>query len=216
MQHRVVSWSRCSLSTWTLSLPCDPEPWERYPDSNGEGAKLSRSGHIMSWNSEKRRRRRHLPQNAHEGSSDAGDDSDGETLMMGGIFGRSVRNPEAQLNRPDSAVEPIGVSRVSVETSTMDDIPFKKNAQGFLVRFSNRCIICRLGAPEALKVYDCQPQGCDVYTCIRCAVPLQLTNCRQGLLCARHFPSLPDYCRKWLRSAEGLDVFDDDDGQGSQ
>eukprot|EP00971_Amphidinium_carterae_P062465 1236195-Amphidinium_carterae.1 len=45
-----------------------------------------------------------------------------------------------------------------------------------------------MGAPEALKVYECQAYGCTQFTCIRCAVPLQLTNCRQGLLCSRHFP----------------------------
>eukprot|EP00971_Amphidinium_carterae_P255246 5066980-Amphidinium_carterae.4 len=81
----------------------------------------------------------HLPQNLHEGSSD---DSDSETLMMGGnvvaesdqaaptpIRGRAVREPEAQLNQPDSAVEPIGVFWVNAETSTMDDIEFKRNGK---------------------------------------------------------------------------------------
>eukprot|EP00971_Amphidinium_carterae_P240370 4772029-Amphidinium_carterae.2 len=94
--------------------------------------------------SHERHRRCHLPQNLHEGSSD---DSvrDSETLMMGG-------NVVAQLN----------------QTSTMDDIPFKRNGQGFVV------------------------------------LPLQLTKCRQRLLCARHFPYPTN-----TGSAEGLDVFDD-------
>eukprot|EP00971_Amphidinium_carterae_P133493 2644110-Amphidinium_carterae.1 len=45
-----------------------------------------------------------------------------------------------------------------------------------------------MGAPEGLKIYECQAHGCGEFTCVRCAVPLQLTTCRQGLLCYRHFP----------------------------
>eukprot|EP00971_Amphidinium_carterae_P249169 4946009-Amphidinium_carterae.1 len=45
-----------------------------------------------------------------------------------------------------------------------------------------------MGAPEGLKVYWCQVKDCPWYTCIRCAVPLQLVQCRQGLVCHRHFP----------------------------
>eukprot|EP00971_Amphidinium_carterae_P350183 6491422-Amphidinium_carterae.2 len=62
----------------------------------------------------------------------------------------------------------------------MDDIALKRaGTQGFVMHLSQRCMQCRMGA---------QAYGCTQFTCIRCAVPLQLTNCRQGLLCSRHFP----------------------------
>eukprot|EP00971_Amphidinium_carterae_P349387 6490993-Amphidinium_carterae.3 len=74
-----IEWCNCHDA---VCLPCEPEPWERYPDSDGE---YDASGlDPVTWSSEERRRRRHLPQNSHEGSSEGGDDSDSETLMMGG------------------------------------------------------------------------------------------------------------------------------------
>eukprot|EP00971_Amphidinium_carterae_P113292 2244462-Amphidinium_carterae.1 len=60
------------------------------------------------------------------------------------------------------------------------------------------------GAPEGLKVYECQAHGCADFTCIRCAVPLQLTNCRQGLLCYMHFP----YPRVTTNDPEAEDFWD--------
>eukprot|EP00971_Amphidinium_carterae_P091781 1816950-Amphidinium_carterae.1 len=154
-----IEWCYCHD---TICLPCDPEPWERYPGSDEEEYDPNYPEDV-SWNDDERRRRRHLPQNLHEGSS-SGSHSDSETtLMMGGhvvadsdraaptpIRGRAVRKPEAQLGRPESASQSNGVYKVDVETSTMDDIDFINNGQGFVYLLN-----------------------------------LQLTNCRQGLLCAR-------------------------------
>eukprot|EP00971_Amphidinium_carterae_P118274 2343131-Amphidinium_carterae.1 len=108
---------------------------------------------------------------------------------------RPGRDPDAQRNQPESAggqvraVVPARVERVHKGTETLDDISLKRaGTQGFVLHPTQRCIHCRMGAPEGLKIYECQAHGCEEFTCIRCAVPFQLTTCRQGLLCYRHFP----------------------------
>eukprot|EP00971_Amphidinium_carterae_P160620 3184633-Amphidinium_carterae.1 len=56
------------------------EDWERMlPDSNGEYP-LDSTFDEITWDARERQRRRHLPVNLHEGSSD----SQSDTLMMAG------------------------------------------------------------------------------------------------------------------------------------
>eukprot|EP00971_Amphidinium_carterae_P224137 4447575-Amphidinium_carterae.1 len=87
----------------------------------------------------------------------------------------------------------------------MDDIALKRaGTQGFVLHLTQRCMHCKMGAPEGLKIYECQAYGCTQFICIRCAVPLQLTNCRQGLLCSRHLP----YPRVAANDPEAEDFWD--------
>eukprot|EP00971_Amphidinium_carterae_P019396 381874-Amphidinium_carterae.1 len=60
-----------------------------------------------------------------------------------------------------SAVVRVEVERVHQGTETMDDIALKRaGTQGFVMHLSQRCVHCRMGAPEALKIYECQAYGC--------------------------------------------------------
>eukprot|EP00971_Amphidinium_carterae_P156370 3099925-Amphidinium_carterae.2 len=53
------------------------------------------------------------------------------------------------------------VEQVHRETKTMDNIALKRaGTQGFVMHLSQRCMHCRMGAPEALKIYKCQAYGC--------------------------------------------------------
>eukprot|EP00971_Amphidinium_carterae_P238114 4727091-Amphidinium_carterae.1 len=96
-------------------LPLEMEDWERQiPDSDGEYP-LDFTHDEISWDARERSRRRHLPANLHEGSSD---DSQSVTLMMAGdvvadsdqtgphsLSDRPGRDPNAQRSRPESAYE---------------------------------------------------------------------------------------------------------------
>eukprot|EP00971_Amphidinium_carterae_P004132 82070-Amphidinium_carterae.1 len=62
-------------------LPPEIENWERMiPDSDGEYL-LDPIHDEITWDARERHRRRHLPENLHDGSSD----SQGETTMTGDI-----------------------------------------------------------------------------------------------------------------------------------
>eukprot|EP00971_Amphidinium_carterae_P349810 6491238-Amphidinium_carterae.1 len=184
-------------------LPLDLPDWQRQlPDSDGEYP-LDATRDEITWDARERQRRRLLPENLHEGSSD----SQGEEQMMTGRIDadsdqsgpstrsdRPGRDPNARSSRSESALVavrsiPSGrVERFSRGTETVDEFELKMPGTGFTEHLTRRCITCRLGAPEGLKIYWCQVQGCPWYTCVRCAVPLQLVQCRQGLVCHRHFP----------------------------
>eukprot|EP00971_Amphidinium_carterae_P161552 3202935-Amphidinium_carterae.3 len=121
---------------------------------------------------------------------DVGADSD--QAVQHSSIDMPAREPNAQRIRLDSgdesfgyftAVEPLGVFWVEQSTETVDDIKLKRGGRGFIICPTQRCITCRKGAPKGVKVFECQAQGCSTFTCIRCVVPLRLTNCtRQGLL----------------------------------
>eukprot|EP00971_Amphidinium_carterae_P259730 5153364-Amphidinium_carterae.1 len=167
-----VQWCNCHDNEL---LPPEIEDRQRQiPDSDGEYP-LDATYDEVTWDARERSRRRHLPEILHEGSSD----SQSDTLLMAGdvvadgdqtephsIIDRPGRELNAQQIRIDSGdeslsyytpVEPIGPHRVAQATETQDDIKLKRaGVQGFVLCITQRCITCRLGAPEVLKVYECQ------------------------------------------------------------
>eukprot|EP00971_Amphidinium_carterae_P054060 1064368-Amphidinium_carterae.1 len=105
----------------------------------------------------------------------AGDvEADRDQTGPNSLSDRPGRDPDAQWNQPESAdddmgqataVVPVRVERVHRGTETMDDIALKRaGTQGFVLHLTQRCIRCRMGAPEGLKIYECQAHGCAEFT----------------------------------------------------
>eukprot|EP00971_Amphidinium_carterae_P166456 3299004-Amphidinium_carterae.1 len=150
----------------TELLPLEMAEWQRQlSDSDGEYALDPFNGEI-TWDARERHRRRHLPENLHEGSSDSQGDEPMTTGRVGADDDRSGpyslgdrpgRDSNAQSSRSESALVavrsiPSGrVERISRSTETTEDITLKRpGEQGFTPHLTRRCITCRMGAPEGV------------------------------------------------------------------